>query len=121
MSIESIIIVFSLGLLTVLAVFFIAGLIYSKINKTEPEYLYDNTLQKKQLSSLPTAQAGLSKYTSPARLTNYPHYNSGQKRSLSNGNYNFNGQTHPVNNSLYTVVNSSQQIPYLHNQRFNKL
>lgn len=118
MSIESIIIVFSLALLSIIVIFFIAGLIYSKINKVEPEEIYTIPIQQKRNLSYNSTQVGFSKYASPVRLLNYPIINPGRKQTLSNGNYNLNGHTHPVYSSLYTVVNSSQQIPYLNNQKF---
>lgn len=118
MSIESIIIVFSLALLSIIVFIFIAGLIYSKINKEEAQEIYAVPIQQNRIVAYNSMQVGFSKNASPGRLSNYPIINPGRKQTLSNGNYNFNGHTHPVQSSLYTVVNSSQQIPYINNQKF---
>jgi hypothetical protein len=119
MSIESIIIVFSLGLLASIIIFLVAGLIYSKINKVEPEEIYQVPLQQKRYIPNSSTQVGFSKYASPGRLSNYPVVDPGRRQTFSNGNFNSNGHTHPAHSSFYTVVNSSRQISYLNKQNLN--
>lgn len=119
MSIESIIIVFSLGLLASIIIILVAGLIYSKFNKVKPEEIYPVPLQQERYIPNSPMQVGFSKYASPGRLSNYPVVNPGRRQNLSNGNFKFNGHTHPAHSSFYKVVNSSQLIPYLNKQNFN--
>jgi hypothetical protein len=119
MSIESIIIIFSLALLSIIIIFFVAGLIYSKINKSKLEEAYVTSINQKNYVNYTTTQVGFSKYSSPARLTNIPVYNQGISKNFPTRNYNFNGHTHPAHRSYYTVFKSSQQTPYLNNQRVN--
>lgn len=119
MSIESIIMIFSLALLSIIIIFFIAGLIYSKINKAKFEEFYVTSSNQKNYLNYPPTQVGFNKYSSPGRLTNIPTYNQGISKNFPTRNYNFNGHTHPAHRSYYTVFKSSQQIPYLNNQRLN--
>lgn len=119
MSIESIIIVFSLGLIASLIIFFVAGLIYSKIKRVEPGHIYTIPVQHKIYLQNTSTQNGLSKYTSVGRFSNYPVINPSNKQTRSNGNSNSNGLTHPAHSSLYRVVNSSTNSSYLNKQNLN--
>lgn len=119
MSIESIIIVFSLGLIASLIIFLFAGLIYSKIKRVEPEDTHTIPVQHKIYLQNTSTQNGLSKYASIGRFSKYPVINPSNRQTRSNGNSNSNGLTHPAHSSFYTVVNSSRQISYLNKQNFN--
>ena len=118
MSIESIIMIFSLALLSIIIIFFFAGLIYSKINKSKLEEAYVTSTNQRNYVNYPS-QVGFSKYSFPKRITNISEYNHGVSKNLPDRNYNFNGHTHPAHRTYYTVFKSSQQIPHLQNQRFN--
>ncbi len=110
MSIESIIIVFSLALLGCLIFFFVAVLIYSKINKVEQEDIITTPLQQKKFNHQSATQVGFIKYASPSCLTKFPDVYPSRRQNLSSGNYNFNGHTQSAHRSLYTVFNSTQKI-----------
>jgi hypothetical protein len=110
MSIESIIFLFSIGLIGTIIIFLITIIVYSKINKSNLVKQRTLEFQQKSYLKLPEKKSvSLIRYTTPQKVSVTQSITENRYKQVYSQNHFQNSNTRPTYKSFYVVYNSSNQ------------